>query len=131
VSHREGRKRPPEAAFLAALKLKTPTIFPEHVRSHRGAANNRPSKVLTKQAASQHKPVQAVLSDRLLGGHKVVKWEYRTCNLSAEPGELDQHLDQFGEKGWELVSMEPIPHGYGGTVSVSGYLCAFKRPREE
>lgn len=50
-------------------EARTPTFFPEHVRSHRRAANNRPSRALTKHPASQYKPTQAVLSDRLLGRH--------------------------------------------------------------
>lgn len=95
----------------------------------------------------------------------MVKWEYHTCFLSAEadmereelrqrwpesnfrkhaPQALVPTLNKYGEKGWELVSMEPVrigsnediqipvtAVGKGFEVWAHSYLCIFKRPREE
>ena len=56
--------------------------------------------------------------DRLRG---MVKWEYVTVPLIVHA--TKQILDQWGEDGWELVTVVPGPDGQG----IVGYL---KRPRD-
>lgn len=91
------------------------------------------------------------------------KWEYLTCFLSAEannqkeylkkrwpeqtyfakhaPQSLIPMLDNYGDEGWELISMQPVALGQNEDVKthtgtggsggrdtwVSSYLCVFKR----
>ncbi len=54
---------------------------------------------------------------------------------------LMPRLDEYGQQGWELVSMQPVIVGEHGDILISDrregwtgrwtytYLCAFKRPK--
>jgi len=85
------------------------------------------------------------------------RWEYNVCVLYADAnntrskeflqrnfptwkptryyvGSLIPELDEYGEKGWELVSIEPVLVYEDGRVQngdytskTSEYLCAWKR----
>lgn len=92
----------------------------------------------------------------------MTQWEYLTTFLEADalssaalaalgydPKKLPKHsplflkpeLDQYGQQGWELVSLEPVARGSNGDVWVQGaggaaarewsytYLAVFKRPK--
>ncbi len=93
------------------------------------------------------------------------QWEYLTLHLQAEaksqleelrklfpdrdsfydysPMALIPQLDELGEEGWELISIQPVFPGEQGNVMVNAagpaehygwthtYFCAFKRLREE
>lgn len=50
----------------------------------------------------------------------MVKWEYKKVPISSS--EINNLLDLFGERGWELIS-----------VNKEGdwYYCIFKRPKED
>lgn len=44
-------------------------------------------------------------------GQQMTRWDYRSRVMAA-----DADLLQFGEEGWELVSVVPIPHDPGQAV---------------
>jgi len=86
------------------------------------------------------------------------KWEYYTTLIEASMENVDTYgeptipsvdhpkyspyalipeLNALGEKGWELISMQPVRPGRNHDVVLPGagemtwahhYLCAFKRP---
>ncbi len=65
----------------------------------------------------------------------MTKWEYLSLNF--RPDELPnfQHkLNEFGELGWELVSMSAVKTGITGWLDMgantSGLVVVFKRPKE-
>jgi hypothetical protein len=95
---------------------------------------------------------------------RLTRWEYLTTFLEADtsrsdgreylqgqepdqpiarhaPESMIPRLDSLGEKGWELVHMQPVIPGKKGDVLVdegSGmrrfahhYFCVFKRPKDD
>ena len=65
---------------------------------------------------------------------QATRWEYVTFKLDVdrfvlgpriEPGDVSQHLNRFGEEGWELVSMIDVNAGEGRTCDL---VAVFKRP---
>lgn len=99
---------------------------------------------------------------KIRGGSFVERWEYLTQILSADinnrgakelikqqwpnwnpprytPETIMPHLNSWGERGWELVHMEPVAGiGDNGDVVFTGdtshyssaYFCVFKRRKE-
>ena len=56
------------------------------------------------------------------------------------PQALIPKLNEFGEKGWELVHMQPVIEGHNDDVAIGGggnvawshtYLCVFKRRKRD
>ena len=71
-----------------------------------------------------------------------MKWEYKTIKLQAnsfiegkasfESPEIDKFINQFGQKGWELVSTESILEAaYGHYPTTEVVILFFKRPLGE
>ncbi len=69
-------------------------------------------------------------------------WDYKVIRQAAQPGQpfyLNEGLlQQFGDQGWELVSVIPVyqnSRGLGGKLMIEGSLyvtacdCVFKRKR--
>lgn len=50
----------------------------------------------------------------------MVKWEYKKAPISSS--EINNLLDFFGERGWELISVNKED---------DWYYCIFKRPKED
>jgi hypothetical protein len=54
------------------------------------------------------------------------------------PETMIPELNKWGNEGWELVSMEPLPSGIGQSFDLSGtasgysniYFCVFKRRKQ-
>lgn len=58
------------------------------------------------------------------------KWEYKVLRLSSDVPELDDHLKEFGDAGWELVTSNEMFNGcrYPGSKNLnSTYVFIFKR----
>lgn len=50
-----------------------------------------------------------------------MKWEYKVYGLvPATTKDTESDLNELGQKGWELVTVEPVPGGH--------YFLIFKRP---
>lgn len=65
----------------------------------------------------------------------MAKWEYLQVYTELNNSKLkqfQQKLDDYGQKGWELVSMVPIEtkNWIAGDSETSGILSVFKRPLE-
>jgi len=70
-----------------------------------------------------------------------MKWEYKTVKISSdsffaeeissfETTEMDKFVNQFGQRGWELVSTQGITDQYFGVVKTTAIVLFFKRPLE-
>ena len=59
----------------------------------------------------------------------MTKWEYRIMNIRSENYRLDPaaepKLNDFGEQGWELVSITSVNFKSGATDNIA---MVFKRP---
>ena len=72
---------------------------------------------------------------------KATKWEYRYEYVRAEtnpggmrspnhdPDAVRDALNRAGERGWELVSMEPHWSNSIGVPFIQGWYMTFKRPK--
>ncbi len=58
-------------------------------------------------------------------------WEYLTVWVRVDELEAFQEkLDEYGNLGWELVSLAPIASRlWFGVVQTSGLVAVFKRPK--
>lgn len=56
------------------------------------------------------------------------KWEYLCQRLTYDQPDLEKHLDEFGEKGWELVGIANVQVGF--SASKRAHILFFKRERE-
>lgn len=65
----------------------------------------------------------------------MIKWEYLSMQFErADIKRFRDNLNEFGEIGWELVSLTPIDtkgvNFYGGGSETSDLVAVFKRPNE-
>ena len=60
------------------------------------------------------------------------RWQYKTISIPPDQsGQLDEILNQYGQAGWELVSLVVeawMPKGFLGGGQQATYRAVFKAP---